>query len=194
MTADLDMPGRSLDFLEARLHRISYALNGDQEIEDASTIHGSTDGAAATRLRHLERQVQTLASKSSTVDQILKLQAQYPEIFNLASSTEQTNSLSLPSQAALVLSHAQLYSGVSGQLQSLQETSVPDPTSASKLRELQARIDRAAARQEQQEIELAELRTRSAAVVEQWYETGVLGMANEGCGNRSKENGSSQEA
>jgi hypothetical protein len=177
MTADLDMPGRSLDFLEARLHRISYALNGDQEIEDASTIHGSTDGAAATRLRHLERQVQTLASKSSTVDQILKLQAQYPEIFNLASSTEQTNSLSLPSQAALVLSHAQLYSGVSGQLQSLQETSVPDPTSASKLRELQARIDRAAARQEQQEIELAELRTRSAAVVEQWYETGVLGMA-----------------
>ena len=170
-------PGHSLDSLEARLQRISYALNGDEEIEDAATTPTSADGTAASRLRKLELQMQTLASKSSTVDQVLKLQAQHPHLFTQANSAEQPNTLSLPSQAALVLSHAQLYSKISGQLQSLQETSVPDPTSASKLRELQPRIDRAAARQEQQAAELAELRSRSAAAVERWYETGVLGMA-----------------
>lgn len=175
-----DTPGHSLhslDLLEARLHRISYALNGDQEIEDAATAPGSAQGTAASRLRKLELQMQTLASKSSTVDQLLKLQAQHPQIFTQANSAEHPNALSLPSQAALVLSHAKLYSKIAGQLRSLQETSVPDPTSASKLRELQPRIDRAAARQEQQAAELAELRSRSAAAVERWYETGVLGMA-----------------
>lgn len=172
-----DTPGHSLDSLDARLQRISYALNGDQEIEDASTPPRLGDGTAASRLRTLERQMQTLASKSSTVDQVLKLQTQHPNIFNQTNSAEQPNTLPLASQAALVLSHAQLYSRISGQLQSLQETSVPDPTSASKLRELQPRIDKAAARQEQQANELAELRSRSAAAVERWYETGVLGMA-----------------
>lgn len=172
-----NVPGHSLDSLEARLQRISYALNGDQELEDATTTPNLADGTAVSRLRKLELQMQTLASKSSTVDQVLKLQAQHPHLFTQANSVELPNTLSLPSQAALVLSHAQSYSKISGQLQSLQETSVPDPTSASKLRELQPRIDRAAARQEKQAAEVAELRSRSAAAVEKWYETGVLGMA-----------------
>lgn len=167
----------SLDSLEARLQRISYALIGDEENEDASATPKLGDATAAARLRNLERQMQTLASRSSTADQVLKLQAKHPEIFNQITSAEQPNTLPLASQAALVLSHAQLYSRVSGQLQSLQETSVPDPTSASKLHELQPRIDKAAARQDQQAKELAELRSRSAAAVEKWYETGVLGMA-----------------
>ena len=177
MAVTNDTPGHSLDSLEARLQRISYALNGDQEIEDAQTIPRSADGTAASRLRKLELQMQTLASKSSTADQVLKLQAQHPILFAQTSGAEHLNPLPLPSQAALVLSHAQLYSRISGQLQSLQETSVPDPTSASKLRELQPRIDKVAAKQEQQAAEWAELRSRSAAAVEKWYETGVLGMA-----------------
>jgi hypothetical protein len=177
MAVTNDTPVHSLESLEARLHRISYALNGDQEIEEASTTPSLEHGTAASRLRNLGRQMQTLASKSSVVDQVLKLQSKHPEIFSQANGAEQPNTLPLPSQAALVLSHAQLYSRISGQLQSLQEVSVPDSTPASKLRDLQPRIDKAAARQEQQAIELAELRSRSAAAVEKWYETGVLGMA-----------------
>jgi hypothetical protein len=177
MAVTNDTPVHSLDSLEARLHRISYALNGDQDIEEASTTPSLENGTAASRLRNLERQMQTLASKSSVVDQVLKLQSKHPEIFTGANGAEQPNTLPLPSQAALVLSHAKLYSTISGQLQSLQESSVPKSTSASKLRDLQPRIDKAAARQEQQAIELAELRSRSAAAVEKWYETGVLGMA-----------------
>jgi hypothetical protein len=176
MAVTNDTPAQSLDSLEARLQRISYAINGDQD-EDASTTPRSADGTAASRLQKLETQMQTLASKSSTADMVLKLQSQHPNLFNQTNSAEQPNTLPLPSQASLVLSHAQLYSRISGQLQSLQETNVPDPTSASKLRELQPRIDKAAARQEQQAAELAELRSRSAAAVERWYETGVLGMA-----------------
>jgi hypothetical protein len=172
-----DTPGHSLDSLGARLQRISYAINGDQETEDASTTPRLADGTAASRLQKLEIQMQTLASKSSTADMVLKLQLQHLNLFSQANIAEQPNTLPLPSQAALVLSHAQLYSRISGQLQSLQEANVPDPTSASKLRELQPRIDKAAARQDQQAAELAELRSRSAVAVERWYETGVLGMA-----------------
>jgi hypothetical protein len=166
----------SLDMLEARLQRLNYALNGDGEIEDAST-HTSMEHTAAHRLRNLERQMQLLANRSPAANEVLKLQAQHPNIFEQATGAEQTNTLTLAPQAALVLAHAQLYSRVSGQLQSLQETSVPDPTSASKLRELQPRIEKAAARQQQQANEFAELRSRSAAAVERWYESGILGMA-----------------
>jgi hypothetical protein len=166
----------SLDMLEARLQRLNYALNGDGEIEDAST-HTSMEYTAAHRLRNLERQMQLLANRSPAANEVLKLQAQHPNIFEQATGAEQTNTLTLAPQAALVLAHAQLYSRVSGQLQSLQETSVPDPTSASKLRELQPRIEKAAARQQQQANEFAELRSRSAAAVERWYESGILGMA-----------------
>jgi hypothetical protein len=166
----------SLDMLEARLQRINYALNGDGEIEDASARTTQTS-TAAHRLRNLERQMQLIATRSPAAGEVLKLQAQHPSIFEQAIGAEQTNTLPLAPQAALILAHAQLYSRVSGQLQSLQETSVPDPTSASKLRELQPRIEKAAARQQQQANELAELRSRSAAAVERWYESGVLGMA-----------------
>ena len=169
----------SLDMLEARLQRINYALNGDGEIEDASarTTQTSMDHTAAHRLRNLERQMQLIATRSPAAGEVLKLQAQHPSIFEQGIGAEQTNTLPLAPQAALILAHAQLYSRVSGQLQSLQETSVPDPTSASKLRELQPRIEKAAARQQQQANELADLRSRSAAAVERWYESGVLGMA-----------------
>ena len=178
MAVSNETPDPSLDMLEARLQRINYALNGDGEIEDASArTHTSTDHTAAHRLRNLERQMQLIATKSPAANEVLKLHAQHPNIFEQATDAEQSNTLHVAPQAALVLAHAQLYSRVSGQLQSLQETSVPDPTSASKLRELQPRIDRAAARQQQQANELAELRSRSAAAVERWYESGILGMA-----------------
>lgn len=177
MAVKSEAPEHTLDLLEARLQRISYALNGDNETEDASTTPRSADTTAALRLRSLERQMHLIASKSSTADEVLKLQSKHPDIFNQATNTVHSNLLPLAPQAALVLSHAQLYSRVSGQLQSLQETTVPDSTSASKLRELHPRIEKAAARQDQQAAELAELRSRSAAAVERWYDTGVLGMA-----------------
>ncbi|KAM0715199.1 hypothetical protein Q7P37_009664 [Cladosporium fusiforme] len=180
MAAEDAAPTPAMDLLEARLQKIQYALNGDSETEDASstpTQHRPVDQTAALRLLNLERQMELIASKSPAASSILSLQAKHPEIFSRTTDTEQPNILSLPSQAALVQSHAQLYSRISGQLQSLNETSIPDATSASKLRDLQPRIEKAAARQEQQAKELADLRSRSAAAVELWYETGVLGMA-----------------
>lgn len=167
----------SLDLLEARLQRVNYALNGDCEIEDASTMPRPADSTAALRLRNLERQMQLIASRSSAAEEILELQSKHPEIFSRTGDAERPNTLTLGPQAALVLSHAQLYSRMSGQLQSLKDTIVPDPTSASKLHDLQPRIEKAAAKQEEQAKELAELRSRSAAAVERWYETGVLGMS-----------------
>jgi len=61
-------------------------------------------------------------------------------------------------------------------LTQLQDTPVADPASAVKLVDLRERIGKAAVRQDQQARELAELRARSAMVVERWYEMGVLEM------------------
>lgn len=177
MAPEPHAPSPSLDLLEARLQRIQYALNGDNEIEETSTTNPPAEHTAAIRLRNLERQMRLIESKSPAAEEILNLQSKHPEIFNQVTDAGQSNFLPLNSQAALVLSHAQLYSRVSGQLQSLQETSVPDSAPASQLLELRPRVDKAATRQEQQAKELAELRSRSAAAVERWYETGVLGIA-----------------
>jgi len=65
---------------------------------------------------------------------------------------------------------------VSSQLTQLQDLPLPDSAFAVKLAELQPRIDKAVQRQEQQATEVAELRARSARVVERWYELGVLDM------------------
>lgn len=177
MAAESHAPSPSLGSLEARLQRIQYALNGDNEIEERSSTHPPAESTAAIRLRNLERQMRLVESKSSAAEDVLSLQSKHLDIFQQVTDASQSNLLPLTSQAALVLSHAQLYSRVSGQLQSLQDASVPDSASASKLLELRPRINKAAVRQEQQAKELAELRSRSAAAVEQWYETGVLGMA-----------------
>jgi hypothetical protein len=61
-------------------------------------------------------------------------------------------------------------------LTQLQDFTVPDPSSATKLIELQPRIDQARVKQVAQAQQFAELRARSAKAVETWYEGGLLGM------------------
>jgi hypothetical protein len=163
----------SLDLLEARLHRIQYAIRGKTDTDDELSSPNNANGPAVTRLRNLEHRLNLLASRSTAVRDVLRLQAKHPEIF-----ADSQTALDLPQDAlvALVLSHTQLYQRLSAQLTTLQATSVPDPAPLAKLLELQPRIQKAALRQESQARELAELRMRSAAVVEKWYESGVLGM------------------
>lgn len=165
-----------VDALEARLRRIEYALTGNTAEGRPQSPPAPEVSTASGRLRTLERHLQAVASRSQTVDEILRLQAEHPQVF--AQGLDQHGSPALPpaSLAALVLSHTQLYQRLSTQLASLQDSSVPDPAPASKLQSLQPRIEKAAARQDEQARELAELRLRSATAIEQWYTAGIMDM------------------
>lgn len=164
-----------IDGLEARLRRIEYALTGTSDNASAQRPPTPGTGTASSRLRTLERHLQAVSSSSDAVHEVLRLQANHPKIF---AETPDHESPSLPpaSLAALVLSHTQLYQTLSTQLGLLQDTSIPDPASASALMSLQPRAEKAAARQDEQARELAQLRLRTAAIMEQWHAAGIIGM------------------
>lgn len=171
-----DAASETLSLLEERLRRVQYVLHGhsDGGFDKAST--SEVKGSATVRLRTLERDLQSLAAKSTTVSDILTLRKQYPELFHRSSSADASSTLPAASQASIVLAHSKLYQTISAQLPQVQEATIPDPAAAARLIELSPRILYLQAKQGAQARECAELRTRSARVVGSWYEGGVLGM------------------
>lgn len=161
----------TLALLEERLRRVDYVLNGNHNRNSAQS---EVKASATARLRHLERNLQSLNARSPAVADILALQRAQPTLFHTNSATPPT--LPPSTLASLVLAHRQLYTSTAASLSSLQDTHIPNPGAAAKLVELQPRISKASARQQQQMRELAELRARSAKAVEKWYESGVLEM------------------
>lgn len=163
----------TLRMLHERLARIDFAVNGDSS---ANEDKQSTSSATA-RLRALERTLSTLAARSPAVSDILQLHNSHPELFHPADSKAVPTTLPPASLAQLVLAHDQLYRTTSTQLSTLNENKdIPDPSALTKLIALQPRVEKIEARQAQQASEFAELRARSAKIVEQWYENGVLDM------------------
>lgn len=173
----------TLVLLEERLRRVQYILHGDllqtDTIKEPSTSEPTRQPPASERLRRLERNLASLASKSPTVSEILDLQSQHPSLFHPSphQSQQQKPDLSTPSLAALILAHSHLFQSSSTHLQTLQsQNTIPDSAAFAKLTALQPRIDQIRTRQDEQAREFAELRARSARVVEKWFEGGVLGM------------------
>lgn len=178
MTAIMhETAAQTLDILEERLGRVSYVLNGHTDGPEQPRASEQTDGTAMARLRTLERTLQSLQSKSPPVAEILHFHKAHPAVFDSAASPTAASSI-LPSELAeIVLAHAPAFHATSTRLQELQDLSVPESAAYAKLVELQPRLQKAAARQDQQAAEVAELRARSARAVEQWYQMGVLDMS-----------------
>jgi len=78
---------------------------------------------------------------------------------------------------SLVLSYAPSYHSTAARLTSLNDLPVPDTSSSAALISLEPRIQAALQRQEQQQAILADIRHTTVAVLETWYELGVLAMA-----------------
>lgn len=169
----------TLALLEERIRRIDYALNGNSTARD--TEPSQTTGSATARLRTLERTLASLASRSPAAADVLALQRVQPSVFH-AATPNAPSSLHPASLALLVLAHAQLYTSVSANLTQMHDTYLPDPAAATKLVHLRSRIEKVRTRQDQQAREFAELRARSARVVEQWYQVGVLDMGEQWAG------------
>ncbi|QIW95565.1 hypothetical protein AMS68_001083 [Peltaster fructicola] len=161
----------TLDLLESRLRRIGFALTGEGDATDLS----QDARPAAARLRTLERQLDNLTAKSQTAAQVLALHHEHPSVFH--ADTSSRHQLAPASLASVVLAHAQSYQRLSQQSSALSNLSVPDPTSLVPLVNLQARIDKVAVKHSEMTQQAAALRTRSAQLLELWYQSGVLGMS-----------------
>lgn len=173
MAATHQTAAETLSMLEERLARITFAVNGDSQDEGKPQSQAS----AATRLHNLERALRTLAARSYAISDILQLHKHYPELFHPTDASTAPNSLAPASLAQLVLAHEGLYRTSATQLSTLKDSKdIPDPSPLAKLIGMQPRIEKLEMKQKEQAKEFAELRARSARVVEHWYKNGVLDM------------------
>ncbi|KAK5109133.1 hypothetical protein LTR62_007495 [Meristemomyces frigidus] len=165
----------TLDLLEDRLRRVQYILNGDSAARDTTLDkHATTTTSALSRLHHLERTLQQLTVRSPAVAEVLALHKSHPSLFHPTSPS--TPTLSAAELAALVLSHTKLITTNSTNLSNLASTPISDPAPLTKLISLRQRIEAVSQKQDEHARGVAELRTRSARIVEHWVEQGCLGM------------------
>jgi hypothetical protein len=163
----------TLALLEERIRRIDYLLNGDNAAHEDEALNNAS---ATARLRHLEHRLASLVARSPPAADILTLQRAHPAVFN---PSQATTAPALPAGqlAQLLLAHTPLFTTTAANLTQLQsQSSIPDPQPFIKVLQLQERIEKARQTQVGQAKEFAELRQRSANLVEMWYEVGVLGM------------------
>ena len=78
---------------------------------------------------------------------------------------------------AIVNSCATLYPTTASRLNAIKDLPVPPAESSASLIRLQPRLAKVELLQDSQAREMAELRTRSASVIQRWYEIGVLGQS-----------------
>ncbi|KAF2215434.1 hypothetical protein CERZMDRAFT_36218 [Cercospora zeae-maydis SCOH1-5] len=175
MDATSDTASDTLSMLEQRLQRIDYAINGDRpqphEDQPPPTL------SAAARLRHLERTLKALSTKSHAVADVLQIHKLCPELFHPADEKTVPSTLHPAALAQLILAHEAMYKSTSAQLQTLQDNStIADPAPLVNLIGLEPRLERIEAKQTEQAREFAELRLRSTRLLENWYKVGVLEM------------------
>ncbi|KAL6234953.1 hypothetical protein BDW75DRAFT_240650 [Aspergillus navahoensis] len=191
----------TLYLLESRLHRLAYLLTGDTTwtgTPNPPSKPPSYDETVSRRIQRLESELGDLAGKVSVVRDVLGLYERFPDLFKSISSTtsptanttEQTDPCSETPQPAdpetepspplavmlsIILSYASLIPETASRLTSLTDTPIPDASLSASLIGLQPRMDRLAAKQDEQSREIAELRVRTAKVLQRYYEISLLG-------------------
>ncbi|KAG9244640.1 hypothetical protein BJ878DRAFT_59352 [Calycina marina] len=147
----------TVDLLEARLRGIEYATYGQQTLgkpEDKLT--------AAKRLASLEHTLHQLASKNPVVQDLLRLYARHPDLFQALKSDEVPTLLDTSSILSIVLACAPSYPSTASQLTSITDTPIPSAEQSLKFIELIPRIAKVEAIQASQKAEIARLRERTA--------------------------------
>ncbi|KAG9237937.1 hypothetical protein BJ875DRAFT_108811 [Amylocarpus encephaloides] len=160
----------TIDLLEARLKRIEFAVCGH-----VKTAIQSQKRPVVQRMSELEHTLHQLASRSRVVQELLKLHARYPDLFQQIPAHEVPTSLDTSSTLSIVLASATSYSSTASQLTSVKDTPIPPAELSAQLINLQPRISNVSTLQAAQSADIAKLRERSAAVVQQWYQRDVLG-------------------
>ncbi|KAK2624100.1 hypothetical protein QTJ16_006734 [Diplocarpon rosae] len=160
----------TIDLLEARLHRLEFAFSG--QTEGASSA--SNEFTVTQRLASLEHSLHQLTLKSRAVQELLKLHSKHPDLFQSPNPQDLPTTLDDAAILSIVMASASSYPSTSSRLTSIMDVSVPPAELSTQLIDLQPRIAKAEALQAAQNADIAELRERSAAVVQRWYTTDVL--------------------
>jgi len=172
-TEDLDETTLStLSLLESRLLRVEHLLHGQSGSQPVLQ-----NGQTTLKLGDLERQFNGLVSKVRVYADLLKIYKTHPDFFRVPDASEPPSQLSPDAVSAIVLASASSYQSTLSTLTAIKDTSIPDPSASAALIALSDRMKALEATQLAQAAEVAELRTRSEAVIRSWYESSVLGNA-----------------
>ncbi|MCJ1298457.1 hypothetical protein MMC08_001247 [Hypocenomyce scalaris] len=167
----------TIELLEHRLRRIEYILSGDEEASNVlqqAAAQGKECNINA-RISKLEDALSNLSSKSRVIQDLLRLYARYPDLFQPIAAKDVPTSLTAPEILAVISSCATLYPTTASRLTSLQDLPIPAAEHSASLIALQPRLGRVELQQESQARDLAALQSRTAAVIQRWFELGVLG-------------------
>jgi len=166
----------TIDLLETRLRRLEYALSGNTPWTGDSAVDEQARGATiTTRLAALETDLKKLSGRSGVVQDVLKLYARFPDLFQSIPPNEIPTTLTTANLASIVLSCASAYPETASRLNSLKDLPIPPASASTSLISLKPRLEVARQRQDEQAKEIAVLRARSAAVLERYYEIGLVG-------------------
>ncbi|RDW62126.1 hypothetical protein BP6252_11559 [Coleophoma cylindrospora] len=164
----------TIELLEARLRRIEHAVIGGHGMEDGAGLK-STQAPATQRITDLERMLHELAAKSRVVQDLLSLHANHPDLFQSIGAAELPTTLDSSSLLSIVLASASAYPTTASRLTSISDLPIPAASLSAQLVELQPRVAKIEALQMDQAADMAELRMRTAAVLQRWYAVDVLG-------------------
>jgi hypothetical protein len=191
-----EMSLSTIPLLLPRLQRLEYLLTGQTDQNGTPQLAPSSmaisDGpqrfrhedTVAARLYRLEEEVNRLrhldGAVGDCVQEIEKLYARHPELFPSAQPSFTVSSRNLEADlstlASIVTSHATFYPTAASQLTSLSTLPIPPAAQSLRLIELQPRIERARERQGRMERDIANVRERSAKLLEWWVRVGIVGM------------------
>jgi hypothetical protein len=170
----------TLTLLESRLHHLEFLLSGAvgyDGIPEVAVKPARSDETVTSRLKSLEDDLTRLTSNSTLVQDMLRLQAQFPVLFGTSDSTSKSRSMDPATEASVVLAHASSFPETASRLSSLKDLTIPAAESSARLVELQPRLEKVKEVQARQLRQVAELRERSARIVERWVSGGVVGSA-----------------
>ena len=98
----------------------------------------------------------------------------YPDLFQPINPAEVPTSLTSNELLAIISSSATSYPTTASRLTAIKDSPIPSAESSASLIALHPKLAQVELRQEVQGREMAELRLRTASVIQRWYELGVL--------------------
>lgn len=105
---------------------------------------------------------------------ISQTDARYPDLFQSINAEDLPTTLDTSSIQSIVLASSSAYPSTASRLTSIMDVPVPPADLSAQLIELVPRIAQLEAIQATQDGEIAELRARSAAAIQQWYTNDIL--------------------
>ncbi|KAI0476196.1 hypothetical protein GGR56DRAFT_674683 [Xylariaceae sp. FL0804] len=167
MDSTLDATTSStVSMLEERIYRIEHVLYGHTAPQP--------DASATRSLHELEHRFSKLLQHIRVYGELLRLYKSLPSLFQPPPSSEPPSELSLDALRTLVLASAPSYPATASALTAISDTPIPDPAQSASLVGLLPRMRGIEATQLAQAAEVAELRSRTEAVIHHWLEWDVM--------------------